>query len=366
MILEILPFDIILYILKYMDNSDDFNCKNILNFVTCNKKFMNILIKSNVKFHKKSYIYNTSPFFSYDTTTNNIIDNNVKKIYLTDISLDYICNVLSKKNCLREIFLDTNINLDLILLNSVEHITFGYIYNQPIKNLPESLTHLTFGNLFNQSVDNLPKNLTHLTFGNLLNQSVDNLPKKLTHLTLGRDFNQSVDNLPESLTCLIFDEKFNNSINKLPKKLKKIIFKYWSKFNQQVNNLPNSITHLTFGWIFNQLVDKLPSSLMYLSFGNIFNQQIDNLPKNLIHLTFTEYSVFNHNIDNLPDSLIELKLGNTFNKKINKVPKNLKFLKIGYGFNKSSKILQNIPQLFLDDAHKTLKNKILRKIKYIF
>src|SRR6201995_5537236 len=61
----------------------------------------------------------------------------------------------------------------------VTHLTFGWDFNQPIKNcLLVSLTHLTFDGKFDQLIkDCLPASLTHLTFGFHFDQPIkDCLP----------------------------------------------------------------------------------------------------------------------------------------------------------------------------------------------
>ena len=58
---------------------------------------------------------------------------------------------------------DFNKQIPNDLPNSITHLTFGYMFNQPLCNLPNSITHLTFGQFFNHSVVDLPK-IIRLTF----------------------------------------------------------------------------------------------------------------------------------------------------------------------------------------------------------
>ena len=42
---------IILKILEYMDENDEYTVRDILNFTTCNKSFMNNLLDQKIKFY---------------------------------------------------------------------------------------------------------------------------------------------------------------------------------------------------------------------------------------------------------------------------------------------------------------------------
>jgi len=73
-----------------------------------------------------------------------------------------------KRKNLFSFFLSSN------LPNRITHLNFGWDFNQPVNNLPNStrqgealtvgracalITHLAFGRNFNQSLNNLPKNV---------------------------------------------------------------------------------------------------------------------------------------------------------------------------------------------------------------
>ena len=113
----------------------------------------------------------------------------VKRIYFNDIiSISKVIKILPKYR-FTNIMWNSNLNLNpkqkiqigknctndiLVLLhipNSVTHLTFGYCFNQEIKDgvallIPNSVTHLTFGNEFNKEIKNrIHDSVTHLTFG---------------------------------------------------------------------------------------------------------------------------------------------------------------------------------------------------------
>ena len=98
-------------------------------------------------------------------------------------------------------------DIDSIHTN-ITHLTFGWLFNQNIKDyIPSLVTHLTFGYDFNQGIkDCIPTSVTHLTFGWHFNQNIkDCIPSSVTHLTFGCDFNQNIkDCIPSSVTHLTF------------------------------------------------------------------------------------------------------------------------------------------------------------------
>ena len=57
--------------------------------------------------------------------------------------------------------------------NLVTHLTFGYLFNQPLEkdDIPNTVTHLTFGYMFNQLLnkDDIPKKaICHLNVADLM------------------------------------------------------------------------------------------------------------------------------------------------------------------------------------------------------
>lgn len=107
---------------------------------------------------------------------------------------------------LKSLILDEKFNKDISFLTSLESLTllkFGNQFNQIVDNLlPPNLEHLTFGFRFNQEVNHLPNNLKYLVFGSKFNKKVDNLPESLLDLKFGYEFNQRIDHLPSKLINL--------------------------------------------------------------------------------------------------------------------------------------------------------------------
>ena len=158
-------------------------------------------------------------------------------------------------------------------INRLKSLALGWVFNQQIDNLPQSLTSLTLGLGFNQplSKDNLPQSLTSLTFycNSYFNQPIDKLPQSLTSLDLGRNFNQPIDNLPQSLTSLTLKVSFNQPIDNLPQSLTSLDL--GNLFNQPIHNLPQSLTSLTLSLNFNLPILNLPQSLKKLK---IYEKQL--------------------------------------------------------------------------------------------
>ena len=98
---------------------------------------------------------------------------------------------------LRTLTFGSNFNQSLRLSENqrLQSLTLGENFNQSWKDvhLPSTLQHLTFGYRFDQPLDELPKELKSLRFGSLFNQSLEKvkLPEGLEHLTFGFTFNQS-------------------------------------------------------------------------------------------------------------------------------------------------------------------------------
>lgn len=142
MLLNILPLELWIKILEYMDVSPKFTIKDILNLATCEKYLMNSLIESNQIFHKNTRCpidKIKSPFFVYSIInlyTKNIIE--CKKIY-------YDAKDNSKFNMIPQ---------------NTKEIIFSRIFNDCIKNLPNSITHLKIQNYsFDKNIEVLPYNL---------------------------------------------------------------------------------------------------------------------------------------------------------------------------------------------------------------
>ena len=286
-----LPLDILLYILEYMDNSYDFTHDDMLNFIMCNKEFLNLLLNRKIKFYKKcdNILNIESPFFSYDTN----ISPNSKKLFLENT-----LNLKPDMSHIKELYLIQK--CDLYKYYFSEEHKLKYESNIFINMMPQSITHLTLGGQFNQNIDNLPQTITHLILGELFNQPVDKLPQNLIYLEFGHDFNKSVDNLPKNLKYLKLGNDFSRSVDYLPNNLKYL--KFNRIFNRDVDKLPRNLTHLAFGRWFNRSTNKLPQNLTHLVFGERYCGTLESLPHNLKYLSFDDLSDYN-NFKNLPNSL---------------------------------------------------------------
>ena len=128
-IFDKLNYDIILYIIEFLDDRDKIIFTSI-------EKEMNLL-KYHIKFHNK---------YEYDKIKHLSFIKNFKEIH----------------------YLSDNINIP----NYITHLTFGYYFNQEIKDsIPNSITHLIFGDYFNQEIKNcIPNSVRHLTFGDNFNK----------------------------------------------------------------------------------------------------------------------------------------------------------------------------------------------------
>lgn len=206
MLLLELPTEIILYILKYIDESEDFLPKDIVYFVTCNKELMNTLIDLQIKFYKPVKLYSknitdiTLPYFKYDN-----IYNDSKKLYVKNID-----NINLKMTYLKDLYID--------LMSSS---------TSSLKYLPKSVTHLAI-NTCAKIIENLPENLTHLTVHNEEYFKMYKIPQSLIYLNL---------------------MSYYGDIDHYPSKLKQILFKtnyLWFCRDK----LPDNLTHLTLGEFF--------------------------------------------------------------------------------------------------------------------
>lgn len=109
--------------------------------------------------------------------------------------------------------------ISFLLLFFILNLVVGILTNQLIPSLLLSFISFSQDNytVFNQPINFLPS-LQHLTMGNCFNQPVDSLPSSLLSLKLGYYFNHSLDHLPSSLTSLKFYDfsQFSLPIPSLP------------------------------------------------------------------------------------------------------------------------------------------------------
>ncbi len=277
--------------------------------------------------------------------------------------------------------------IDIIKTN--KNIQFGFAFNQPVKNLPNTIEKLFFDCKFNQPLDLLPEGIKSLGVGRDFNQSLYSLPKSiisieyrstfdldltilpiqlkrliilnsnidsdydclpddLEHLSLPDEFNCELKKLPSNLKILKLGNKFNKPIDLIQKlnsfgkeSLEMIVFSEYSKFSQPIVRLSSNLKVLIFGDEFSQELNCLPIGLKVLRLGKKFNYPLDNLPCSLDELVIGS-SLFNHPINNLPDGLTKLYFKNDceFNYPLEKLPENLQHLKLN---SKYSYDLDNLP-----------------------
>ena len=140
-----LLIEIIIKILEFMDDNENFSIKDILNFATCQKNLMNALINLNQKFYKiidkdvQEIIKIKCPFFSY-CNIKDINMSNSKKIY-------YDCS---------------NDSLFSKIPNNVKDILFCNKFNSCIDKLPNNINYLQLGQNFNTVIKKLPYNIRKL------------------------------------------------------------------------------------------------------------------------------------------------------------------------------------------------------------
>ncbi len=328
--------------IEYLDCSNnqitslDFLPKK-LQYLDCSHNKIKILsLKHNINIEKNHTSLILYGHWSYLKHVN-CSYNNIEEITEFYYNLDYFnC----KKNPIKKMFYPFDIK-PLKYPSSLEEITFGYNFNQPLDNLPKNIkkiifherdegsSHPHYYSNFNQSIDNLPEGLTYLKLESCFNNSVDKLPSTLKYLELGYNFNKTIDSLPSDLEELVISSKmFNYPVNNLPTGLKKLTLGF--TFNQEVEFLPG-LTYLKLGNEFNKPLDNLPNTLESLFLGDEFNNFIDNLPNKLKKLSI-QSTVFNKSIDKIPDSIKYLKIGhdcsNNFKQRIHKLPKSLEIIEI--------------------------------------
>lgn len=163
-------------------------------------------------------------------------------------------------------YFKTIIQPDFFSMSSLQTITFGATFNQPIHlgGLPSNLHSLTFGHCFNQPI--FPPRLCRLTFGSQFNQSLtyNQFPDSLTRLTFGTDFNHILNRgiLGDSLTHLALGRGYSQILS--------------------TKTLPSNLTHLTFyACKYNIKAQSMmiPDTLIELVTCNCFQHQISMLIK---------------------------------------------------------------------------------------
>lgn len=81
----------------------------------------------------------------------------------------------------------------IYFLNSKE---FGYSFNQPVNDLPNTLEYVSFGKKFNQSLDSFPNSIFYINIGSAEHDYYNGD----YHFT---EFNQKTYNLPSNLENIL-------------------------------------------------------------------------------------------------------------------------------------------------------------------
>ncbi len=150
-------------------------------------------------------------------------------------------------NLIKELTDDhVNKNLDYFNCKSNPLIKLHYPFDIKPTSYPKTLTHLTFGWVFNQPIDNLPKKLTYLRLGSGFNQPIDNLPTNINitynyteipHSDIINCFNKK--DFSKKIICSVDQFYYINQLYQNKKKLKKINFLIYIEYDPNINRLLN-------------------------------------------------------------------------------------------------------------------------------
>jgi hypothetical protein len=132
-----------------------------------------------------------------------------------------------------------NFDQPINLPSGLIHLTFGNNFNQPL-NLPNKLRHLTFGKYFVQEV-NLPFELKYLKLNSNCQYMIDNLVNSIEELELGELFNLELNNLVNSIRKITFEKYsyYNKDLNLLPDSIEFICLPF--RYQQKIYNFPKSL-----------------------------------------------------------------------------------------------------------------------------
>jgi len=201
----------------------------------------------------------------------------------------------------------------------LKKISFGYMFNKSIDNLPESIEVISFSNnsKFNQIIHKFPTSLKEISFGDWFNKPLEILPDNVNTIYFSKQsiFNSSIV-FPNDLKSIHFGKEFDQDISCLflCTNIQSIKLHTCSKFNQPFTvNINKSIKHISFGIKFNNIINLTQCENLYsLKFHNKSQyNQVTILPKNI------EYLYLGKKFD------YDLILPNTI--KILKFPNNSKF-----------------------------------------
>lgn len=97
-----------------------------------------------------------------------------------------------------------NTAIEGCLPTTLTHVYFGEYFNQKIDDLPKSVKFVALGIYFSGPIDGLP-NLTHLMLtSRFIDVTATTLPQTLTHLKFSEIFNQPIAHYPPNLMALTF------------------------------------------------------------------------------------------------------------------------------------------------------------------
>lgn len=238
--------------------------------------------------------------------------------------------------------------------SNITKIYFGYEFNKPIENLPDSINWLVLGKSFNQSIDKYPSGLKYLTFGYDFNQPVYHLPNLLERIVFGEKFDRPIDNLPDTITHLSFNINFYHSsdyykfgLNKINEHQPSGGIIHKSNFSGTLKKLPKNLTYL--------VIDDCRN---FIGLENIIgNTKITHIQANYLSDKF---------LLNLPDTLEHLSAnGYPYEPKINKLPSGLKFLNIN--FRNCSELIKHLPsnlEILIIPGEKYYNKDESREMKY--
>jgi len=199
---------------------------------------------------------------------------------------------------------------------------FKLKYEEPLRNLPESLKILILRN-YGGNLDKLPDQL-HTLHLYEYEEKITKLPDSLKMFRIEPDF-ADISELPDGLEILKLFVNLDEPLEVLPSNLK--VLKTYGE-NIILDNLPQNLEKLAIMGYNNGSLDNLPNSLISL---NLLNLQSDNefnfdfLPMNL-KVLYLPSDCNKNKFDNLPSSIEELYIGKYFNDMLNNLPPNLKKL----------------------------------------
>ena len=124
-------------------------------------------------------------------------------------------------------------------LTSLQHLTFGYRFNQPVGGVFDKLTELqglTLGYSFSQPLD-IPPNIKILKLDCNNIHIINNLPNGVEELVLLYYFNLELNDLPNSIKIISFDSdsSYDKELNNLPKSLEKLYLP--EKYDKEIKNI---------------------------------------------------------------------------------------------------------------------------------